>query len=86
MRKKSLFGKKFKLKYALSAMFCCTVLLCYVPILGSTFGMETTYCEVLLDGEVIGAVSDPVIGQGISRRPRYDCPGDTKACTCKCGL
>lgn len=61
MRKKSLFGKKFKLKYALSAMFCCTVLLCYVPILGSTFGMETTYCEVLLDGEVIGAVSDPVI-------------------------
>lgn len=61
MRKKSLFGKNFRLKYALSAMFCCAVLLLYVPILGSTFGMETTYCEVLLDGEVIGAVADPSV-------------------------
>lgn len=42
-------------------MFCCIVLLCYVPILGRTFGMATTYCEVLLDGEVIGAVSDPSV-------------------------
>lgn len=39
-------------------MFCCIVLLCYVPILGRTFGMESTYYEVTLDGEVIGAVSD----------------------------
>lgn len=37
------------------------VLLCFVPILGSTYGLETTYCEVLLDGEVIGAVSEPSV-------------------------
>ena len=30
-----------------------------VPILGNTLGNETTYSEVLLDGEVIGAVADP---------------------------
>ena len=36
-------------------------LLCAVPILGDTYGLETTYCEVLLDGEVIGAVSDPSV-------------------------
>lgn len=61
MRKKKLFGKNFKIRYAVSAMACCIVLLCFVPILGSTYGMETTYCEVLLDGEVIGAVSDPSV-------------------------
>ena len=61
MQKKRLFGKNFKLKYAMSAMGCCTALLCFVPILGDTYGMETTYCEVLLDGEVIGAVSDPSV-------------------------
>lgn len=61
MQKKSLFGKNFKIKYAAWAMFCCIVLLYYVPILGRTFGMTTTYCEVLLDGEVIGAVADPSV-------------------------
>jgi len=61
MRKKSLFGKNFRLKYVLSAMACCMILLLYVPILGDTFGIETTYCEVLLDGEVIGAVADPAV-------------------------
>lgn len=61
MHKKSLFGKIFRIKFALSAVLCCLVLLCYVPILGSTFGMSTTYCEVLLDGEVIGAVADPSV-------------------------
>ncbi len=37
------------------------VLLCFVPILGETYGMETMYCEVLLDQEVIGAVSEPAV-------------------------
>lgn len=61
MRRKRLFGKNFRLRYALSAMVCCVVLLCFVPILGSTYGLETTYCEVLLDGEIIGAVDDPSV-------------------------
>lgn len=61
MQKKRLFGKNFKLKYAMSAVGCCLALLCFVPILGDTYGLETTYCEVLLDGEVIGAVSDPSV-------------------------
>lgn len=45
----------------MSAVGCCAALLCFVPILGDTYGLETTYCEVLLDGEVIGAVSDPSV-------------------------
>lgn len=61
MQKKNLFGKNFELRYIWSAMFCCIVILIYVPILGDTYGMETTYCEVLLDGEVIGAVADPSV-------------------------
>lgn len=61
MQKRSLFGKNFKIKYALIAVSCCLAALCYVPILGSTFGVETTYCEVLLDGDVIGAVDDPSV-------------------------
>lgn len=42
-------------------MACCIALLCFVPILGDTYGLETTYCEVRLDGEVIGAVADPSV-------------------------
>lgn len=61
MQKKRLFGKNFRLKYAISAMACCIALLCFVPILGDTYGLETTYCEVRLDGEVIGAVADPSV-------------------------
>ncbi len=61
MRRKRLFGKYFKLKYAMWAMGCCAALLCAAPILGDTYGLETTYCEVLLDGEVIGAVADPSV-------------------------
>lgn len=61
MQKKRLFGKYFKLKYAMWAFGCCVALLCAVPILGDTYGLETTYCEVLLDGEVIGAVGDPTV-------------------------
>lgn len=61
MQKKRLFGKYFKLKYAMWAFGCCAALLCAVPILGDTYGLETTYCEVLLDGEVIGAVADPTV-------------------------
>lgn len=38
---------------------CCMLMLFCVPILGNTLGNETTYSEVLLDGEVIGAVADP---------------------------
>lgn len=61
MRKKKLFGKNFRLTLATSAFVCCLVVLCYVPILGIGFGKATTYCEVLLDNEVIGAVSDPSV-------------------------
>ena len=61
MQRKRLFGKNFKLRYAMTAVGCCMALLCAVPILGDTYGLETTYCEVLLDGEVIGAVSDPSV-------------------------
>lgn len=61
MQKKNLFGKHFRVRYALWAMACCLVLLLYTPILGETYGQETTYCEVMLDGEVIGAVADPAV-------------------------
>lgn len=61
MHRKKLFGKNFKIKYSLAAVCCCFVFLLYVPILGSTYGLETTYCEVLLDQEVIGAVADPSV-------------------------
>ena len=60
-KKKKLFGKKFEIIYAEWAVFTCLMMLCFVPILGNTLGNETTYCEVLLDGEVIGAVADPTI-------------------------
>ena len=39
------------------AVFTCLMMLCFVQIVGNTLGNETTYCEVLLDGEVIGAVA-----------------------------
>lgn len=61
MQNKRLFGKSFKLRYAMWAVGCCAALLCVVPILGDTYGLKTTYCEVLLDGEVIGAVADPSV-------------------------
>lgn len=61
MQKRRLFGKYFELRYIRWALFCCAVLFLYVPLLGDTYGMESTYCEVLLDGEVIGAVSDPSV-------------------------
>ena len=60
-KKKKLFGKKFEIIYVEWAVFTCLMMLCFVPILGNTLGNETTYCEVLLDGEVIGAVADPTI-------------------------
>ena len=60
-KKKKLFGKKFEITYAGWALAACLMMLCFVPILGNTLGDETTYCEVLLDGEVIGAVADPAI-------------------------
>ncbi|MCD8248343.1 MAG: peptidoglycan DD-metalloendopeptidase family protein [Lachnospiraceae bacterium] len=55
---KKLFGKRFKLKYAGSLFLFAFLMLCFHPILGSTWGDEATYFEVLLDGEVIGAVAD----------------------------
>jgi murein DD-endopeptidase MepM/ murein hydrolase activator NlpD len=58
---KKLFGKNFKIKYALWAAFCGLVMLIYMPILGDTYGEKTTYCEVSLDGQVIGAVADPEV-------------------------
>lgn len=61
MHKKKLFGKNFRLTYAVSAVASCLVALCFMPILGDTFGLATTYCEVLLDGQVIGAVDDPSV-------------------------
>ncbi|MDO4261212.1 MAG: peptidoglycan DD-metalloendopeptidase family protein [Eubacteriales bacterium] len=61
MKNKKLFGKKFIWSYAGWALACCLMMLCFVPILGDTFGNETTYSEVLLDGEVIGAVADPEV-------------------------
>ena len=61
MQKKRLFGKNFRLTFTVSAFLCCLIVLCYVPILGNGFGKVTTYCEVMLDNEVIGAVSDPTV-------------------------
>ncbi len=55
---KRLFGKRFKLKYAGSLFLFAFLMLCFHPILGDTWGDEETYFEVLLDGEVIGAVAD----------------------------
>ncbi|MBS6397903.1 MAG: peptidoglycan DD-metalloendopeptidase family protein [Clostridiales bacterium] len=61
MQRKNLFGKNFRIKYVLTALFSCGILMCYMPILGNTIGMEDSYSEVLLDGEVIGAVTDPSV-------------------------
>ncbi|MCD8195857.1 MAG: peptidoglycan DD-metalloendopeptidase family protein [Lachnospiraceae bacterium] len=55
---KRLFGKRFKLKYAGSLFLFAFLMLCFHPILGDSWGDEATYFEVLLDGEVIGAVAD----------------------------
>ena len=60
-KQKKLFGKKFKLNYAGWALSACLMMLCLVPILGNTLGDGITYSEVLLDGEVIGAVADPEV-------------------------
>lgn len=60
-RIKVLFGKRFRLGFYIMALSACFLMLCFVPILGSTYGLTTTYCEVLLDGEVIGAVADPSV-------------------------
>ena len=56
---KKLFGRKFEINLAGWGIGCCMLMLFCVPILGNTLGNETTYSEVLLDGEVIGAVADP---------------------------
>ena len=50
---------KFEINLAGWGIGCCILMLFCVPILGNTLGNETTYSEVLLDGEVIGAVADP---------------------------
>ena len=50
---------KFEINLAGWGIGCCMLMLFCVPILGNTLGNETTYSEVLLDGEVIGAVADP---------------------------
>ena len=42
MRKKRLFGKNFKLRYAMTAVGCCLALLCAAPILGETYGTGST--------------------------------------------
>lgn len=60
-RIKVLFGKRFRLYFTVMALASCFLLLCLAPILGNTYGLTTTYCEVLLDGEVIGAVDDPSV-------------------------
>ncbi|MCC8162168.1 MAG: peptidoglycan DD-metalloendopeptidase family protein [Lachnospiraceae bacterium] len=55
---KRLFGKRWKLKYAGSLFLFAFLMLCFHPILGDSWDDEATYFEVLLDGEVIGAVAD----------------------------
>lgn len=60
-KKKKLFGKKFKLSYAGWAVACCLMMLLVVPITGDSVGSSITYSEVLLNGEVIGAVADPEV-------------------------
>ncbi len=60
-KKKKLFGKKFKLNYAGWAVACCLMMLMVIPIQGDSVSSSITYSEVLLNGEVIGAVADPEV-------------------------
>lgn len=60
-KKKKLFGKKFKLNYAGWAVACCLMMLMVIPIQGDSVSFSITYNEVLLNGEVIGAVADPEV-------------------------
>ena len=60
-KKKKLFGKKFKLNYAGWAVACCLMMLMVIPIQGDSVSSSITYNEVLLNGEVIGAVADPEV-------------------------
>jgi len=68
--RKRLFGKKFILTYTISAIVSCLIMLLYMPILGTTFGQKTVYCEVFLDGDVIGAVSDSSVVENAFLRAR----------------
>ena len=80
-KKKKLFGKKFKLNYAGWAVACCLMMLMVIPIQGDSVSSSITYNEVLLNGEVIGAVADPeVVNQAflnararIAERPKDWC-------------
>ena len=60
-KKKKLFGKNFKLNYAGWAVACCLMMLMVIPIQGDSVSSSITYNEVLLNGEVIGAVADPEV-------------------------
>lgn len=60
-KKKKLFGKKIKLNYAGWAVACCLMMLMVIPIQGDSVSSSITYNEVLLNGEVIGAVADPEV-------------------------
>ena len=60
-KKKKLFGKKFKLNYAGWAVACCLMMLMVISIQGDSVSSSITYSEVLLNGEVIGAVADPEV-------------------------
>ena len=60
-KKKKLCGKKFKLNYAGWAVACCLMMLMVIPIQGDSVSSSITYNEVLLNGEVIGAVADPEV-------------------------
>ncbi len=86
-KKKKLFGKKFEIIYVEWAVFTCLMMLCFLPILGNTLGNETTYCEVLLDGEVIGAVADPtIVDQAFLNARAQDWPGTGWPGTGECRL
>ncbi len=54
-----LFGKRFQLHLWIWTLLTGATALVASPIWGQTLGTATTYSEVLLDGEVIGAVAEP---------------------------
>lgn len=60
-KEEKIIREKIQTKLCWMAVACCLMMLMVIPIQGDSVSSSITYNEVLLNGEVIGAVADPEV-------------------------
>lgn len=51
--------KRAKLNFVISALVSCFLMMLAVPLIGEQFGFASSFSDIYLDGEWIGAIKDP---------------------------